>query len=117
MAYLAQLIDDVVANKFQLDKPKVTIGRRPDCTIQINDVAVSGEHAVISLEKSTYLEGSVDIFIEDLGSTNGSFVNGNPVQGKIRLTNDDVVRFAWNEFKLMGADSDDLEGTALILGL
>ena len=117
MAYLAQVIDDVVVSKFPLDKTKTTIGRRPDSAIQINDTAVSGEHAVITLEKSQYLEGAVDIFLEDLGSTNGSFVNDQAVTGKVRLMDKDVVRVAWNKFQLMQASAEDLEGTAHILDL
>ncbi|WP_101757225.1 FHA domain-containing protein [Oceanicoccus sp. KOV_DT_Chl] len=117
MAYLAQVIDDVVVSKFPLDRPKTTIGRRPESSIQINDTAVSGEHAVITVEKSQYLDGAVDIFLQDLGSTNGCFINDQPVKGKVRLADKDVVRVAWNKFQLLQASVEDLEGTAHILDL
>lgn len=115
MTILAQLVDDVVVNKFELNKAVTTIGRHPDCDVQINDAAISGHHARIILEQNKYLDGAVEIFLEDLSSKNGSFINGKKIQGRQPLNNNDVIRFGWNEFKLMDADPKSLEATALIL--
>ncbi|WP_317932351.1 FHA domain-containing protein [Halioxenophilus sp. WMMB6] len=115
MTILAQLVDDVVVNKFELTKPTTTIGRHPDSDVQINDAAISGQHAKIVLEQSKYLDGAIEIYLEDLNSKNGSFVNGLQVKGRQALGNNDIVRFGWNEFKLMDADPKSLEATALIL--
>lgn len=115
MTTLAQLVDDVVANKFELVKESTTIGRHPDCDIQIDDAAISGKHARIILQKNKYLDGAVEIFLEDLDSKNGSYINGRKIQGKQSLGNNDILRFGWNEFKLMDADPKSLEATALIL--
>lgn len=115
MTILAQLVDDVVVNKFELNKPVTTIGRHPDCDVQINDAAISGHHAQILLQESKYLEGAIEVFLEDSGSKNGTFLNGDKIQGKQPIKNNDVLRFGWNEFKLMDADQKSLEATALIL--
>lgn len=115
MTVIAQLVDDVVVSKFEITNASIAIGRHPDSDIQINDEAISGKHALISVEKSKYILGSVDIFLEDLGSKNGSFINGKPVKGKQQLSDNDVLRFGWNEFKLMNADPAGLEQTAIIL--
>jgi pSer/pThr/pTyr-binding forkhead associated (FHA) protein len=115
MALLAQLIDDVVASRFELDKPKLTIGRHPDCDIQITDSAVSGKHALIEVEANKHLDGVFDIFISDAGSTNGSFVNEEPLSGRRRLNNNDVIRIAWNSFHFIEDQSSDLEKTAYTL--
>lgn len=115
MAFLAQLIDDVVVNKFELTGKQITIGRHPDNTIHINDIAVSGRHAVITVEKSRYLKGVDEIFLEDSGSKNGSFINGRQVTGRQRIANNDVLRFAWNEFKLIDTTQNSMESTAHIL--
>ena len=115
MTILAQLVDDVVVNKFELSKPITTVGRHPDSDVQINDAAISGQHARILLEKSKYLEGAIEIYLEDLNSKNGSFVNGVKVSGRQALGDNDIIRFGWNEFKLMDADPKSLEATALIL--
>lgn len=115
MTILAQLVDDVVVSKFELNKATTTIGRHPDCDIQINDAAISGQHAQVILEQNKYLDGAIEIYLEDLNSKNGSFINGTKVQGRQPLRNNDVIRFGWNEFKLMDADPKSLEATAIIL--
>lgn len=115
MPILVQLIDDVVANKFDLGSEQISIGRHADNTIQIDDVSVSGHHAIIRQKSSDYLDGVVEVFVEDLSSTNGTFLNGTKVEGPTRLNNNDVLRLAWNEFKFVDDSHNTLEGTAHIL--
>ena len=115
MAFLEQLIDDVVVNKFEINSSSLTIGRHPDSAIQINDSAISSSHAVITVEKSSFLEGSIELYVEDLNSKNGSFINGRKIQGRQQICNNDTLRFGWNEFKLQDADPQSLEATAHIL--
>jgi pSer/pThr/pTyr-binding forkhead associated (FHA) protein len=83
MAKLIMSLDNAVIREVPLDKERVTIGRKPHNDIQIDNLAVSGEHALIV----TILN---DSFLEDLGSTNGTLVNGNPVKKHILQTNDVV---------------------------
>ena len=115
MTILAQLVDDVVVSKFELNKAVTAIGRHPNCDIQINDAAISGHHARVILEQNKYLEGAIEIFLEDLNSKNGSFINGKKISGRQPLKDNDIIRFGWNEFKLMDADPESLEATAMIL--
>ena len=115
MAFLAQLIDDVVVSKFELSEAETTIGRHPSNAIQIDDIAVSGKHAVIFLKESKYLNGQIEIYLEDCGSKNGSFINGRPVTGRQRIANNDVLRFAWNEFKLVDESENAMDSTVHIL--
>ena len=74
---------------------RITIGRDADNTISLDDVMVSRKHAVIQKVKDDY-------FIEDLGSTNGTFLNGEAVPpGKyMRLTSKDTVRIGRTELSL-----------------
>jgi pSer/pThr/pTyr-binding forkhead associated (FHA) protein len=83
MAKLIMSLDNAVIREVPLDKERVTIGRKAHNDIQIDNLAVSGEHALIV----TILN---DSFLEDLGSTNGTLVNGNPVKKHILQTNDVV---------------------------
>ena len=83
MAKLIMSLDNAVIREVPLDKGRFTIGRKPHNDIQIDNLAVSGEHALIV----TILN---DSFLEDLGSTNGTLVNGNPVKKHILQTNDVV---------------------------
>lgn len=70
----------------ELRKGRTTIGRRPHNDIVIDDLAISAEHAMIVLLDR-------DSFLEDLNSTNGTQVNGQPVR-KHFLQNDDVIELA-----------------------
>ncbi|MFT3812777.1 MAG: FHA domain-containing protein [Acidovorax sp.] len=65
--------DGVVIKEVPLTKERTTLGRRPYNDVVMDNLAVSGEHAVL------HLHGGV-VEIEDLHSTNGTFVNGQPVQ-------------------------------------
>ena len=100
MAELQLLVDDVVVKSFSLDKTLISIGRSPSNDIVINEDAVSGEHAKIELIPNELMDDLIDIFIEDLGSTNGTFVNDEPVQRQ-QLQNFDYIRIAWTDFKLV----------------
>src|SRR6266478_6943726 len=83
MAKLILSVDGQVLKEYQLSKERTLIGRKPHNDIQIDNLAVSGEHAAII----TILN---DSFIEDLGSTNGTMVNGKPVK-KHFLQNNDLI--------------------------
>ncbi len=111
MAILAQLIDDVVVHKFELNKSEVSLGRHPSSDIQIEDGSVSGQHARIILKANEHFPDYQEVFVEDLGSTNGTFVNEAPVEGEQRLHHNDIVRVAWNRFKLIDPSEADMERT------
>jgi len=72
MAKLIITLDGQLLSEFGLDKERVTIGRKPGNDIPIDNLAISGEHAAIT----TLHNGS---FVEDLGSTNGTLVNNQPI--------------------------------------
>lgn len=97
MARLVQLLDGVAANRFALDKSRLTIGRGPDNDVEIDDLSVSVEHAVI--ERAGDAE-AVEYHIHDLQSTNGTFVNEEPVTSR-RLHNRDVIRIGWSHFEFI----------------
>lgn len=72
-----------VLKEIPLDKPRLTIGRKPDNDLVIDNPAVSGHHALIFSQEGAF-------FIEDLESTNGTFVNDAKIQ-KEKLKNSDLV--------------------------
>ncbi|MDY0006764.1 MAG: FHA domain-containing protein [Spongiibacteraceae bacterium] len=117
MASLAQLLDDVVVNRFALQGPTTRLGRHPDNDIQIDDLSVSGHHARLIQSPNRYLPDVTDYFVEDLGSTNGTFVNDQRIEGRHLLGSNDVLRLAWNRFKLIDAGAERLEQTAHLLNL
>ena len=91
MAKLILSIDGSVIREIPLNKDRVTIGRKPQNDVPIENLAVSGEHACIV----TILD---DSFLEDLGSTNGTLVNGNPIKKHI-LQNNDVIEIGKYKMK------------------
>ena len=93
MAKLILSLDGQLIKEFALSKERTTIGRKPHNDIQIDNLAVSGEHAIIM----TILN---DSFLEDLGSTNGTLVNGQPVK-KHFLQSSDTVEIGKYKLKYM----------------
>jgi len=91
MAKLILSMDGQVLKEIQLSKERTTIGRKPLNDVQIDNLAVSGEHAVIV----SVLD---DCFLEDLGSTNGTQVNGQAVK-KHFLQNNDVIELGKYKLK------------------
>jgi hypothetical protein len=67
------------------DRP-VTIGRQSDCSIPLNDQNVSRRHAQISPGRGAYV-------VSDIGSTNGTMVNGTRIVGEQRLNDGDILSF------------------------
>jgi pSer/pThr/pTyr-binding forkhead associated (FHA) protein len=91
MAKLILSVEGQVLNEFPLDKERVTIGRKSDNDIPVDNLAVSGKHAVII----TILN---DSFMEDLGSTNGTLVNGASVKRHF-LQDGDVIEIGKHKLK------------------
>ena len=91
MAKLTLSLDGMVIREYPLTKERTTIGRKPHNDIVIDNLAISGEHAMIM----TILN---DSFLEDLGSTNGTLVNGQPIK-KHFLQNNDVVELGKYKLK------------------
>ncbi len=113
MAELQLLVDDVVVQRFPLDKDVITIGRGQSSDIIIDDDSVSGEHARVELIPNDFMDGLIDIFIEDLGSTNGTFVNDKKVTRQ-QLQNFDNIRIAWTDFKLVSDKGAQIARTSVI---
>ena len=87
-------IDGVVIKEVQLTKDRTTLGRRPYNDIVIDNLAVSGEHAVLQLS-------GTEVHLEDLNSTNGTYVNGKAVKKQL-LQNNDTVEIGKYKIKYIG---------------
>ncbi|MDD2925626.1 FHA domain-containing protein [Rhodoferax sp.] len=107
MPKIAVLIDGVVIKEVELTKARTTLGRRPYNDVVIENLAVSGEHAVLSM-----VDGQV--YVEDLGSTNGTFVNGKAVKKQL-LAHGDVLEVGKFKIKYEShPPGDDFEKTMVI---
>jgi FHA domain len=83
MAKIIVSLDDNLIKVVPLDKDRMTLGRRPYNDIVVDNLAVSGEHAALQIIGHDY-------FIEDLNSTNGTYINEQKVKRQI-LKNGDTI--------------------------
>ena len=84
-------LDGTVLKEVPLTKDRTSLGRRPYNDIVIDNMAVSGEHAVVQLS-------GIEAYIEDLNSTNGTYVNGKTVK-KQQLHHGDTVEIGKYKIK------------------
>ena len=101
MSKLVISLDGVVIKESLIAKEKTTLGRRPYNDIVIDNLAVSGEHALL------HLVGS-DVVIEDLNSTNGTYINGKAVK-KQQLSNGDIIEIGKYKIKYLERGQADNE--------
>ena len=106
MGKLVVSLDGVVIKEVQITKDKTTLGRRPYNDIVIDNLAVSGEHAVLQMVGN-------DVFIEDLNSTNGTYINGKAVKKQL-LAHNDTVEIGKYKIKYLADDSTDYEKTMIM---
>ena len=108
-AKLILSLNNSVLGEYPLDKERIVLGRKAENDIQVDNLAVSGQHAAIITILS-------DSFLEDLESTNGTYVNGKLVK-KHALKNGDVISIGKHELKYVNdeaTDEDEFEKTMII---
>ena len=106
MGKLVVSLDGVVIKEVQITKDKTTLGRRPYNDIVIDNLAVSGEHAVLQMV-------GADVFIEDLNSTNGTYINGKAIKKQL-LTHNDTVEVGKYKIKYLVDESSEYEKTMIM---
>jgi len=100
-------IDGVVIKEVQLTKDRTTLGRRPYNDIVIDNLAVSGEHAVMQMS-------GADVFLEDLNSTNGTYVNGKAIK-KQQLQSGDTVEIGKYKIKFVHDGASDQHEKTMVI--
>ena len=106
MGKLVVSLDGVVIKEVQITKDKTTLGRRPYNDVVIDNLAVSGEHAVLQM-------AGQDVFIEDLNSTNGTYINGKAVKRQV-LTHNDTIEIGKYKIKFLVSDGTEYEKTMIV---
>lgn len=105
-------MDGLVLKEIVLDKERISIGRKQNNDVQIDNLAISGHHAVITCILN-------DAFLEDQNSTNGTYVNGQPIKKHV-LQNNDVVELGKYRLKYIadssqpGVSASELVDTAAL---
>src|SRR3954463_9590309 len=101
MARLVLSLDSQVMAEYNMNKERYTIGRLPDNDIRIDNPAVSGHHSLV-------INILNDSFLEDLNSTNGTYVNGKLIK-KHALQHGDVVTVGHHQLRFVDTQSADGE--------
>src|SRR6187399_2871950 len=111
MARLVLTLDGQILAEYNMNKERYTVGRLPDNDIRIDNPAVSGHHSLV-------INILNDSFLEDLNSTNGTYVNGKIIkkhalqQGDVITVGHHALRFVDSEVE--EADEDEFQKTMVI---
>ncbi len=100
-------LDGEVINEYPVEEESLTIGRKHGNEIQLNDLTISGRHALIIAQgKQTY--------IEDLGSTNGTLLNGSHIKSAL-LKHGDIIQTGHHQFTFLHEGQAKYESTMFVM--
>jgi len=111
MALLMQINDEKSALKFPIEKQRILIGRSNDNDISIDDDLISKEHAVLEVIMSPTDETKFEYYLQDLNSTNHTFVNGDQIR-LFKLRNGDVIQVGRTNLKFVDEFNGNVDETS-----
>jgi pSer/pThr/pTyr-binding forkhead associated (FHA) protein len=100
MAILALIHEGLTVQTIPLEKPQLSIGRRPDADLFLDDKTVSNRHAMIEMKADAKQEAAAEYYIQDLESTNHTYVNGEKID-RHKLAHEDRIRIGKYLFKFI----------------
>lgn len=100
MPQLIATVEGVEIKHVYLTKDRTTLGRKSGNDIVLDNLVVSGNHCVFELK------GLADVFLEDLGSTNGTFVNNKRVKERQQLHDGDTIAIGHFRIQFLSASGD-----------
>lgn len=109
MPQLIATVEGVEVKHVDLTRDRTTLGRKADNDIVLENPAVSSRHCVFELE------GLADVYVQDLGSTNGTFVNNRRIQARTRLEDEDVVAVSGFRIRFVARSSDSGFGATAVM--
>lgn len=106
MPKLILTLDGAVIREYSIDKDSISVGRKHGNDIQLNDLTISGRHSMVSTVGE-------NVFIDDLGSTNGTLLNGAKI-AKSKLQHSDVIQIGNYQFTFFSNEEEDYEPTMFL---
>ncbi|MCG2595076.1 FHA domain-containing protein [Ramlibacter sp. XY19] len=104
MPQLIASVKGVEVKHVYLTKDRTTLGRKEGNDIVLDTMVVSGQHCAFDLV------GVADVFLQDLGSTNGTYVNDHMVRERTRLSDGDVIAIGPYRIKYLQASETPVSG-------
>lgn len=93
---------------------KLSVGRKTENGICLDDSTVSGSHAIFSIDQSPLVhKHSNDVYIEDLKSTNGTYLSGRKINKEL-LKHGDTVKIGKHEFTYIDEDQLRMDKTVIL---
>ena len=114
MYKLLEIVDGNVTREHLLNEDGFRIGRNSGNQLQPDNASVSGNHASISLTPSPYLDGTMEVSVEDIDSTNGTLVNGKRIKKQL-LKHGDMLALGSLNLKFIDEQALALGGTRILL--
>lgn len=114
MAKLIHSQANKILGEYTLEPGRISIGRSPDNNICLDDLTVSGKHALISIKPSEYIDDVNDVVIEDLQSTNGTVIDGKHIK-RYLMKHGDVAHIGQHEFAYIDEDALRFEQTMVFI--
>lgn len=108
MALIIQVTENSAGIKLSIEKQRTTIGRDSSNDITLDDELASKNHAVIEVINS---EKGIEYLIQDLNSTNHTFVNDSPIELH-KLKDGDSIRIGKSDFRFISQDPESMDETA-----
>lgn len=106
--------DNKPVSQHELHEGETRIGRSLDNELRVDDVAVSGHHALLRLLPDEHFKSQLHAELEDRNSTNGTMVNGKAIK-KQRLVHGDIIRLGHHEIVYHDEQVSSLGETAIYL--
>jgi len=106
MAKLIMTLDGAILKEYPIDKDSISIGRKHGNDIQLNDLTVSGRHSMITVSDN-------NTYVDDLGSTNGTLLNGARI-AKSLLKHGDLLQVGNYQFTYFENDQEEYEPTMFL---
>ena len=114
MPKLLYIKDDIVIKEYPLVEGDFSIGRNPGNNLQMDDGTVSGEHAVLHIKPSPYMDGLLDVVIEDCGSTNGTRINGRKID-RHRMKHNEMIQVGSHQLRFFDEQTQPYDSTRIFL--
>ena len=110
-----------VKNRYPIDEPELSIGRDVSCRLVLAQTKTSRRHAIVSYRNFAQPGAEPEVYIKDLGSTNGTFVNGARIE-EVRLRDRDkimigsvIFAFSIRDVQAIKADEELIRMAAMVL--